>query len=90
MAPWVAEDTVFFRLETEEEGDADADKEVAGPETFGILRGEDMIHPVGGEIVDRLRGEMIERTFGSRADVKHSEIDESTYTYSAVKPVCRP
>ena len=63
----IAEDASFLRLETEEESDADADEQITGPESPGIGCGEDMIHPIGGEII----GAVWPRRIGDLVPVHH-------------------
>ena len=87
MAPWIAEDTMLLRLEAEEERETDADKQIAHPEGFGVHGGEDMIHPLGGEIIDRLVRDAVEHILGVRADIEHTELGKRRHTQTSVETV---
>ena len=63
MAPCIAEDASFLRLETEEESETYAGKEVAYPAFRGILCSEHMIHLIGREVKNGLRRHLIENAF---------------------------
>ena len=87
MAPCIAEDASFLRLETEEESETYAGKEVAYPAFRGILCSEHMIHLIGREVKKGLRRHLIENAFGIRTYIEHTKIDEAGYTETSIQTV---
>ena len=87
VPPWVTQDTEFLLREAEEHGHTYADEEVSHPELFGIGGGEDMVHPIGGEVVDSGLRQVVEVFLVGRVDIHDTEVDEGPETDTAVDTV---
>ena len=87
VPPWVTQDTEFLLREAEEHGHTYADEEVSHPELFGIGGGEDMVHPIGGEVIDSGLRQVVEVFLVGGVDIDDTEVHEGPETDAAVDTV---
>ena len=87
MSPWIAKDAAFFTLEAKEHGESDAYIEMSEPVVFGICGREGMMELIGGEVIYRCLGSLVERGVGAGANIEDAEVGKGGKTESAVKSI---